>query len=184
MSSTEHFHGPKKRRALRLSPHHLLLTLEGIATALFVIALARPQIGIEISPMTREGTDIMLALDYSNSMDAFDPEPGLTETQIRRSIAEGELVDRLAVARDQISRFISARSGDRIGLVIFGNQSFTVCPPTLDHDYLVRQVDQLTNSLLSKNERGTNIAAGVAAAINASARPRRGTPHHSADHRR
>jgi Ca-activated chloride channel family protein len=167
VSSTAHFYGPSKRKVSRFAPHHLLLILEALAAGLFITALARPQIGVEISPMTREGTDIMLALDYSNSMDAFDPEPGLTETEIRRSIRDGELLDRLAIAREQISRFITARSGDRIGLVIFGNQSFTVCPPTLDHDYLVRQVDQLTNSLLSKTERGTNIAAGVAAAINA-----------------
>jgi Ca-activated chloride channel family protein len=168
VSSTPFFSGQAERKSSRfLTPRHALLFLEAAAAVLLILALARPQIGIEITPMTREGTDIMLVLDYSNSMDAFDPESGKSEAEIREAIREGELTDRLAVARIQIARFIKARPGDRIGIVIFGHLSFTVCPPTLDHDYLIKQTELLTNSLLNTSERGTNIAAGLSAAVNA-----------------
>lgn len=149
-----------------LAPHHLSLALEAIACLLFITALARPQFAIEVVPVTREGTDIVMVLDYSNSMDAFDPAPELMENEILKQIDDGKLVDRLGVAREQIARFVKRRSGDRIGLVIFGHRAFIACPPTLDHDYLVAQVDQLNNSLLGMHERGTSIASGLASGIN------------------
>lgn len=164
VSSTTHFRPTPPPRLL--APRHLLLALEVIAAAAFIIALARPQYDIEVMPVSREGTDIMLVLDYSNSMDAFDPDPGVSKSAVSAAIADGTLLDRLGVAREQIARFVKRRPGDRIGLVIFGIDSYVACPPTLDHDFLVAQVGQLTNSLLGGHERGTNIAGGIAAAIN------------------
>jgi Ca-activated chloride channel family protein len=140
--------------------------LEGLAGILMIAALTRPQQSIEVVPVTRDGTDLMIVLDFSNSMDLFDPEPGKSGAQNDRDIERGILVDRLGVARGQIARFVKRRQDDRIGLAIFGMHSFTACPPTLDHDFVLAQVEQLTNSLLSRNERGTNIAAGLAAGIN------------------
>lgn len=145
--------------------HRALLLLEGIACTCLIIALARPQQAIEIVPSTREGTDIMIALDYSNSMDAFDPPSEWDNDTIRKAINEDRLQDRLGVARQQIARFVQRRPDDRVGLVIFGHQSYAACPPTLDHDFLLAQVDQLANSLLGAYERGTCLAAGLAASI-------------------
>ncbi len=165
VSSSEHYTSQNKANRF-LTSRHLLLALEALAATAFIIALARPQSDIELMPVSREGTDIMIALDYSNSMDAFDPESSMMAHEVNEAARNGELKDRLGVARDQIARFVKRRSGDRIGLVIFGVDAFTACPPTLDHDFLVAQVDQLNNSLLMQRERGTNIGGGIGAAIN------------------
>ncbi|MGJ8697962.1 MAG: VWA domain-containing protein [Verrucomicrobiaceae bacterium] len=165
VSSTTHFRPDAAGK--RWTSRHFLLLLETLAAAGFIVALARPQQGVEIMPVTREGTDIILSLDYSNSMDAYDPPSSMSIRDIQDAIQTGDLVDRLGVARQQIARFVKRRSGDRIGLVIFGVDAFVACPPTLDHDFLVAQVDQLNNSLLDRHERGTNIAGGIATSINA-----------------
>jgi len=164
ISSTKHFRPTPATKFF--TSRHFLLGLETLAAACFVIALARPQQGVELRPSEREGTDIIIALDYSNSMDAFDPDPTWSDFKIKRAIKDGILKDRLGVARDQIARFVRRRSGDRIGLVIFGVDAYVATPPTLDHDFIVSQVDQLNNFLLARHERGTNIAGGIATSIN------------------
>ncbi len=166
VSSADHFtdHAPQSHL---FTPRHILLALEALAATAFIVALARPQSDVELMPVTREGIDIMITLDYSNSMDAYDSEVEMNLHQIQQSVRNGTLKDRLGVARDQIARFVKRRSDDRIGLVIFGVDAYTICPPTLDHDFLVAQVDQLNNSLLRMHERGTNIGAGLGASIKA-----------------
>ncbi len=164
VSSTKHFRPTPAGKFL--TARHFLLGLETLAAIAFVIALARPQQGVELMPSEREGTDIIIALDYSNSMDAYDPPPAWSDPQVREAIKDDLLKDRLAVARDQVARFVSRRSGDRIGLVIFGVDAYPASPPTLDHDFVVAQVNQLNNSLLARHERGTNIAGGIATSIN------------------
>ena len=163
VSSTDHYTAAAPPNYF--APRHILLLLEVIAATFFVIALARPQSDVELVPITKEGTDIMLVLDYSNSMDAFDPPSSMDDFTTRKAIAEGRLKDRLGVARDQINRFVARRSGDRIGLVIFGHDGFLAVEPTPDHDFIIGYVDQLENSLLSQSERGTNIAGGISQAI-------------------
>ncbi len=163
VSSTKHYTNTAPRKYL--APRHLLLFLEVLAAAAFILALARPQSDMEIVPVTKEGTDIMLVLDYSNSMDAFDPPSGMDDVKVRKGIAEGRIKDRLGVAKDQINRFVSRRSGDRIGLVIFGHLGNLAVDPTIDHDHLIGYVKQLENSLLSQSERGTNIAGGISQGI-------------------
>ncbi len=165
VSSTGHYRAAPASRFF--APRHILLLLEALAATAFIFALARPQQGMELVESEREGTDIMLVLDYSNSMDAYDPPSEMDNDTVRDAINRGVLKDRLGVARDQIARFVKRRSGDRIGLVIFGVDAFDVAPPTTDHDFLVAYVDQLQNTLLSRAERGTNIAGGIAAGVNA-----------------
>jgi len=165
VSSTKHYTNAPAPKYF--APWHFLLILETLAAIAFIIALARPQQGIEVAPEEREGTDIMLVLDYSNSMDAYDPDPTLGESTVSRMVAEGKIKDRLDVARDQIQRFVKRRSGDRIGLVIFGVDAYLMCPPALEHDFLIAQVDQLYGALLGRHERGTNIAGAIGAGVNA-----------------
>lgn len=165
VSSTRHYTSAPKRKYF--APRHLLLALEALAAISFIVALSRPQRDVELIPVTKEGIDIMLVLDYSNSMDAFDPEPSLDLFSIREGIATGAIKDRLGVARDQIARFVKRRSGDRIGLVIFGVEDYPAVPPTGDHDYLIAFVNQLQNDLLTRTDRGTNIAGGISAGVNA-----------------
>jgi len=166
VSSAEHFtNGVEARK--HFTSRHLLLLMEALAATAFILALARPQSDVELMPITKEGTDIMIALDYSNSMDAVDHEEGLSDFAVKQGVRDGIIKDRLGVARDQISRFVQRRSHDRIGLVVFGVDAYTACPPTLDHDFLVSQTALLDNSLLNMKDRGTNIGAGLGASINA-----------------
>ncbi|MGB6221286.1 vWA domain-containing protein, partial [Haloferula sp.] len=164
VSSVEIYQPGKSRRPFRF---RIPLLLESLALVAFVVALARPQSAVEIRPVAHEGIDIMLSLDFSNSMDAYDPEPGLSKAEKIRAIEAGELGDRLAVAAAQIKRFVQRRPGDRIGLAIFGAESWVASPPTLDHDFLLGLVDQIDNSVLGGHERATNMAAGLATAIDA-----------------
>jgi len=164
VSSASHFNPAPPRRWL--APRHLLLRLEALAGVAFTVALARPQQDIELVPVKREGIDIIISLDYSNSMDAFDPGPGVSRWEVEERIADGTLVDRLAVAREQIVRFVKRRDGDRIGLVIFGEDGYVASPPTLDHDYLLAQAELINDRILSPRERATNVAAGISTALN------------------
>ena len=102
VSSTKHF-CPSPARSF-LTARHFLLGIEALAAAGFISALSRPQQGVELMPSEREGTDIILTLDYSNSMDAFDPDPSWPEGRIRAAIIDKTLKDRLGVARDQIAQ--------------------------------------------------------------------------------
>lgn len=89
---------------------------------LLVIASARPEhIGDELEvPVT--GRNLMLAVDLSGSMDAKDFKLG------NRS------VDRLTATKAVASDFISRREGDRIGLILFGENAYLQVPLTLDRD--------------------------------------------------
>lgn len=165
VSSTTHFLG-KPTKGSRIARRHFPLCLEFLAAALFVVALARPRQGVEIVPETHEGTEIAVAIDFSNSMDFFDPDRGMSADDAIRAAKAGTLPSRLTLAKERVKQFIERRPHDRIGLTIFGHQSYAGCPPTLDHDFLRAQMDLLTPGLLGKNERGTNIAAGLTSGIN------------------
>ncbi len=82
----------------------------------FVIALADPQIGTKLEEVKREGVDIIVALDVSNSMLAEDIKPS-----------------RLEKAKHELDNFIDLLQGDRIGLIAFAGLAHLVCPLTLDY---------------------------------------------------
>lgn len=99
----------RKRRTWKLA---LLL-----AAILFMIfALARPQVGTALEEVKREGVDIMVAIDVSESMYAEDVPP-----------------NRLAKARREVASLIDKLQGDRIGLIAFAGEAFVQCPLTLDY---------------------------------------------------
>jgi Ca-activated chloride channel family protein len=100
------------------------LVLRCLAIALLVTALARPQEGRKSTEILSAGVDILLAIDTSGSMRAMDFEKN------------NQPVDRLSVVKDVVSEFINSREFDRMGMVVFGNEAFTQCPLTLDHDIL------------------------------------------------
>ena len=100
------------------------LILRCLAIALLVAALARPQEGRKSTEILSAGVDILLAIDTSGSMRAMDFEKNTRP------------VNRLSVVKDVVSEFIDSREFDRMGMVVFGNEAFTQCPLTLDHDIL------------------------------------------------
>ena len=102
-----------------LYPKHKLLSkyiLFSLAFALFVLALANPQIGSKLQEVKREGIELMVALDLSNSMLAEDFSP-----------------NRLEKAKRSISKLVDRLHADRIGIVVFGGEAYVQLPLTSDY---------------------------------------------------
>jgi Ca-activated chloride channel family protein len=89
--------------------------------ALLVLSLMRPQLVGQPIEITRDGRNIMLVQDLSESMEAADMN------------LQGQPVDRLTIAKDVLNDFIDKRRGDRIGLVVFGSEPFLHAPLSFDH---------------------------------------------------
>jgi Ca-activated chloride channel family protein len=122
-------------KAVRPSRMNLISTipiiLKALGFALLIIALARPQEGHKRSRILSAGVDIVLAIDTSGSMRALDFKK------------EDKSINRLEVVKDVVADFINNRENDRMGMVIFGQDAFTQCPLTLDHDILLSFLDNL-----------------------------------------
>lgn len=128
--------------------------LYGAGLALAVVALARPQRGLEESKVSSEVVDIVLVVDVSPSMDAVDLAP--------EELKRNKLVTRLDAAKAVLRRFIEARRQDRLSIVAFSQMPMTICPLTLDSDYVLTQVDRLETGMLGDGTAiGTAIASGT-----------------------
>lgn len=124
---------------------HLPFYLRLAALTLFLVALARPQLGFAWEESLTEGIDIEIALDISASMGAEDFRPE----------------NRLTVAKQVVREFIAGRSGDRIGLVVFAGSALTRAPLTTDQ----RMLDELVQAVeLHELPDGTAIGVALAAA--------------------
>ena len=110
--------GARRRDLASLAP----ALLRAGALVLLAAVLAGPLRRGEPSPEKRPGLDLVLALDASGSMRALDAE------------VAGEWRRRLDLAREVVARFASERAsaGDRVGVVVFGDTAFTLCPLTSD----------------------------------------------------
>src|SRR5213079_2733748 len=93
----------------------------------------------------------MLVLDVSNSMLTRDFTIG------------GDEATRLDAVREVTRKFIEARPNDRIGMIAFGGQPYVVSPMTLDHDWLLQNLDRVRIGLV---ENSTAIGSAMAAASN------------------
>lgn len=123
----------------------VLFVLRIIALIALSIALARPQTSNTTENIDSEGIDIVLALDVSGSMVAEDFKP-----------------NRIEAAKAVALKFVDQRPTDRIGLVIFSGESFTMCPITIDHNVLKEQISQVKNGMIVD---GTSIGMGLATAV-------------------
>lgn len=120
--------------------------LYSCAFTFFVIALARPQLQNTTVEQYVEGIDIMMSIDISTSMRAEDLKP-----------------NRLLAAKEIVADFIEARDNDRIGINVFARESFTVVPPTIDHNLAVEMLETVNMGMVRD---GTAIGVGIATAIN------------------
>lgn len=118
--------------------------------AALIIAAARPLGPQEPGKRHVEGLDIVLTLDTSQSMLAMDFQ------------LEGKRQNRLDVVKRVVEDFISKRSDDRIGLVVFGSQAFTQSPLTLDHQVLLQFLRLITIGMAGPE---TAIGDGLGTAI-------------------
>jgi Ca-activated chloride channel family protein len=130
----------------------ILLKMRWLALSLFLIALARPQLGEGETKISASGIDIVVALDLSSSMSSEDFE------------LRGKRVDRLTIAKDVLQQFILKRPNDRIGLVAFASQPYIAGPLTLDHDFLLQNLVRL--DIATPEKDGTAIGSALTAALN------------------
>ncbi|HMO49884.1 MAG TPA: VWA domain-containing protein [Kiritimatiellia bacterium] len=123
----------------------------GLGLVLAIIALARPQKGLEERSVRTEGIDIVLCVDLSTSM--------LAEDFSNR----GRPMNRLEASKEVMERFINSRPHDRIGLVAFAALPFTMAPLSTDRGWLLQQIQRLEAGMLPD---GTAIGTGLASAVN------------------
>ena len=152
------------RKGRRVNWRKLIpFALFALGGAAMIVALAQPREGIEEIRSKADGIDIMIAFDLSPSMEAYDPPADhLTDTQIINLIQRGTLKNRVETAKEEIARFIEERPNDRIGLIVFASMPYVVCPPTLDHAFLLANLERLSSRQIGD---GTGIAAPIASAV-------------------
>ena len=128
---------------LRFVPEILLM----MVLSLVLTALARPQKSNEKVEQWTEGIDIMIALDISQSMQIEDFLP-----------------NRLEAAKEVARDFIKGRVQDRIGLVVFSGDAFSLTPLSTDYELLFSYLDEINFDMIEN--RGTAIGSGLAVATN------------------
>lgn len=128
---------------LRFIPPSLL----ALSLMLLCMSLARPQLVNEEVEQWTEGIDIMLVTDISESMKIEDFKP-----------------NRLEAAKETARNFIQGRFQDRIGLVIFSGDAYSLAPLTTDYDLLNKYIDELDFRMIETG--GTAIGSALAVATN------------------
>lgn len=117
------------------------------AIGLFAVLLARPQFGSRLETVKRQGIEVIIALDISNSMLAEDVQPS-----------------RLEKAKRLVTQLVDKMENDKVGMIVFAGDAFTQLPITSDYISAKMFLETIDPSLISK--QGTAIGA----AINLSAR--------------
>ncbi|MCX7016997.1 MAG: VWA domain-containing protein [Candidatus Sumerlaeota bacterium] len=144
-SDLKHIRALRPTLMLRLRP--VVHALRLAALGFFIVAMARPQLGWRERSINEYGVDIMIALDISGSMQLQDFNP-----------------NRLEAAKRVTCQFLDGRKTDRIGVVIFGDAAFTLCPLTLDYGVIKDFIGRLTYDRLG--EQHTALGLGLATAVN------------------
>ncbi|PZP52159.1 MAG: aerotolerance regulator BatA [Pseudopedobacter saltans] len=116
------------------------------ALFLLIVALARPRQKYVETETTGDGIDIVLCFDISGSMTERDFNP-----------------NRLEASKAVATQFVEGRPGDRIGITIFSNLSFTLTPVTADHALVLQQIANIQAGMLG--EEGTAIGSGLATSV-------------------
>jgi Ca-activated chloride channel family protein len=139
------------KREIKFSPITLLAFIPELLmffiSCLVIIALARPQFNSEKVEQWTEGIDIMIGLDISASMQMEDFTP-----------------NRLEAAKRVAKKFIDGRVRDRIGLVVFAGDAFSLAPLTTDYDLLKNYLNDITPEMI--DTRGTAIGSALAVVTN------------------
>ena len=118
------------------------------ALTLILIALADPQVGTRMETVKREGIDLVVALDVSNSMLAKDVAPS-----------------RLEKAKHEMRTLLNMLQGDRVALVAFAGKAVVECPMTMDYGAAEIFLDVLEPNIISRP--GTSLAAAIRTSLSA-----------------
>jgi Ca-activated chloride channel homolog len=121
--------------------------LIALALTFFIIALARPQLSNKTQNKFSEGIDIVLAMDISESM-----------------LTKDVLPSRLEASKNLARQFIKNRYQDRIGIVLFSGEAYSLAPLTTDYLALNEYIDEIKPKLITAE--GTAIGSALAVAVN------------------
>lgn len=134
-----------EQRSFKTMLRHLPFIFRILAIICIIVALARPRTRYDEELISGEGVDIVLCIDVSGSMLAQDLQP-----------------NRMEAAKEVAANFVSTRATDRISLVIFSGESFTLSPLTTDQANLTSQIYNIKSGVL---EDGTAIGMGLATSV-------------------
>jgi Ca-activated chloride channel family protein len=124
--------------------------LRAMVLVLLLIALAGPRKLLAFPKLSSEGIDIVLALDVSGSMSAED------------YVVNTQRISRLDIIKSTVENFVKQRTDDRLGLIVFGSQAYTVCPLTTDHEWLLENLRQIRIGLI---QDATAIGSGISTSL-------------------
>ena len=113
-----------------------------VVIGLFSVLLARPQFGSKLETVKRQGVEVMIALDISNSMLAQDVQPS-----------------RLQKAKRLVAQLVDKMENDKVGMIVFAGDAFTQLPITSDYISAKMFLESIDPSLISK--QGTAIGAAI-----------------------
>lgn len=117
-----------------------------LALTLLIFAAARPQFGQNEQTIKRQGIEVMVALDISNSMLAEDVAPS-----------------RLDRAKQMLSKLIDKMQEDKIGLVVFAGDAYTQLPITCDYVSAKMFLSTISPNLIQT--QGTAIGSAIHTAM-------------------
>ncbi|MBU6409676.1 MAG: VWA domain-containing protein [Verrucomicrobia bacterium] len=129
-----------------------LAALRWLALALLIVALARPHWMKSRTVVKASGIDIAVAFDLSGSMNTPD------------YVINNGQISRFNVAKTVLEKFIAGRPDDRIGLVAFAKRAFIATPLTLDHNFLLEDLNRLSIGVIDPDS--TAIGDGLVTALN------------------
>jgi Ca-activated chloride channel homolog len=115
--------------------------------ALFIIAVLGPSFGGSKREVKAVGKDIMICVDLSKSMDAFDIQP-----------------TRLQKIKFEMKKIVAAFNSDRIGIIIFSSEAFMQCPLTYDQNALNLFIETMNSGLVPAS--GTDFGPPLRMALN------------------
>jgi len=122
------------------------ITLEMIALALVVVALARPWGGVKDQKTEKEGIEVVIAVDASNSM-------------LASSTGESDGPERMRTAKLMLEKLINRFDNDRVGLIIYAGSAYTLIPVTNDYVSAKMFLNSIDPTQIS--DQGTNIAGAI-----------------------
>lgn len=120
--------------------------LQLIAIVLIIIVLAQPQFGTKVETVKRQGIEVMIALDVSNSMLAQDIQPS-----------------RLDKSKQVLSKLVDGMAEDKIGLIVFAGDAYTQLPITVDYVSAKMFFSSISPQLVPR--QGTAIGSAIDLAI-------------------
>lgn len=120
--------------------------LRTVIFALLIISLLGPSFGSAKKEVKSVGKDIMICVDLSKSMDAFDIQP-----------------TRIEKIKFELKRLVQAFNSDRIGIIIFSSEAFMQCPLTFDQNALNLFIETMNSSLVPGG--GTDFAPPLRMAL-------------------